>query len=120
MSFNEPASPASVAAGAPSYNNLNGVAAASRSATTVPVLGTLAAPLPAAGYAAGYAPTAVGGVSVSRAESRVEQQSGCGAAGAEGQRRETAAAAALRSGSALAELFGRHTPSLTTIGPITP
>jgi hypothetical protein len=31
----------------------------------VPVLGTLAAPLPGASYAAGYAPASVGGVSVS-------------------------------------------------------
>lgn len=63
--FNEPTSSStSVAAGAPSVN-LNGVGAVSRSATTVPVLGTLAAPMPATGYAAGYAPTGVGGVAVS-------------------------------------------------------
>lgn len=53
--FNEPASAASVAAGAPSVN-INGVPAAAASATSVPVMGTLAAPLPGTGYAAGYAP----------------------------------------------------------------
>jgi hypothetical protein len=62
--FNEPAAP-SVAAGAPSVN-LNGVGAVSTSATTVPVLGTLAAPLPGQAYP-GYAPAAVGSVSVSGA-----------------------------------------------------
>lgn len=64
--FNEPAAPATVASGAPSVN-INGVGAAAGSATTVPVMGTLAAPLqpvPGATYAAGYAPVAVGGVSV--------------------------------------------------------
>lgn len=64
VQFNEPAGPVTVAAGAPSVN-LAGVGAVSSSATTVPVLGTLAAPLPTTGYAAGYAPATVGGVSVS-------------------------------------------------------
>jgi hypothetical protein len=62
-SFNEPAPPESVALGAPSFN-LNGVGAVSNSATTVPVMGTLAAPLPVTGYAAGQAPSSVGAVSV--------------------------------------------------------
>ena len=65
--FNEPAAPATVASGAPSVN-IHGVSAAAGSATTVPVMGTLAAPLPGATYAAGYAPTAVGGVSVRAGE----------------------------------------------------
>jgi uncharacterized Zn-binding protein involved in type VI secretion len=61
--FNEPATPTSVATGAPSVN-INGVPAAGMSATSVPVMGSLAMPLPGANYAAGYAPAAVGGVQV--------------------------------------------------------